>query len=348
MTTMTQTPRSTPQTHWVQEQLGRLWAQRAGAGFRPIHPLMDAIPVPMLVVRAQDEVLIYANAEAEALFQARRWDYVGHPLPRFWGHAAARKRLLADVGRAGSVHDREVRLRRLDGRVLWVLLSVARAVHDGQQTLIYTFKDITAIRARESALHSQANTDALTGLPNRRHFLDCAQRTLERARQLGDGFTLLALDLDGLKSVNDRFGHARGDALLRDFAQTCQRQLRHTDVFGRIGGDEFAVVLPDTPGEQALEMAQRLRLAVQDTVSVGSDNPVRATTSIGLVALDVRKEPALPFQTLLDCADQALYQAKQAGRNCVMTWNCSAGDGANIGGVPPSSGGVCADPCLGE
>ncbi len=338
MTAATQTPRSAPPAHWVQEQLERLWPKRGGVDLKSFHSLMEALPAPMLVVREQDDVLIYANAEAETLFQARRWDYVGHPLPRFWGHAALRDRLLADVRRAGSVHDREARLRCKDGRVLWVLLSVARTMHHGQGVLIYTLKDISAIKTREATLRNQASTDALTGVPNRRHFLDCAQRTLERARQLGDGFTLLALDLDGLKSVNDRHGHACGDALLRSFAQTCLRQLRHTDLFGRIGGDEFAVLLHDTLGEQALELTQRLRWAVQSSVNAGSVNPVRATTSIGLAAFDVRAEPELPLQTLLDRADHALYRAKQAGRNCVMTWECGGVIGAKADGVPlPSS-----------
>ncbi|HRF47118.1 MAG TPA: GGDEF domain-containing protein [Anaerolineales bacterium] len=166
---------------------------------------------------------------------------------------------------------------------------------------------------RENLYKHQANTDALTGLSNRRHFLEAAARSHERLQLAGQPFAVLVLDIDHFKRVNDTYGHAAGDRVLRDVADICRRAVRSTDLAARIGGEEFVVALPGTGLEGALELAERLRARIQETdheLAVGTTEAV--TVSIGVAATDVLK---VDLVHLLHAADKALYRAKAAGRN---------------------------------
>ncbi len=176
--------------------------------------------------------------------------------------------------------------------------------------------DITERKKLEVDLREQASTDALTGLPNRRHFLHRLEQELERVRRrtTGDACVLM-LDLDHFKRVNDQYGHAAGDSLLRHFANLLRHELRATDTAGRMGGEEFAVILPGSGLPAAQAFAQRIcdRLAAQP-LSIGKLQ-VEATVSIGIAAIAADD---LSADAVLSRADGALYQAKELGRNRVV------------------------------
>lgn len=159
----------------------------------------------------------------------------------------------------------------------------------------------------------EAQTDYLTGLFNRRHFVELAERELARSIRFHRPFTLLMIDIDHFKAVNDKWGHAIGDAVLQEVAHLIHDTLRDVDVFGRTGGEEFTAVIVETDGEDAFRIAQRLCAIVADLVIVppGAER-IQITVSIGLSQLKGRK---VQFKSLLDEADQAMYQAKDAGRN---------------------------------
>lgn len=173
---------------------------------------------------------------------------------------------------------------------------------------------VQLIRNREALLRDQSRTDPLTGVANRRHLLDQANRELARATRFGLSTSCLMFDLDRFKQVNDRFGHAAGDHVLVAITSRLARLLRQHDLIGRIGGEEFAMLLAHTDLEQAAIVAERCRQVVADIDFVFDGAPHRVTASIG-VASTARED--LTTDGLLRRADEALYRAKADGRNCV-------------------------------
>lgn len=162
--------------------------------------------------------------------------------------------------------------------------------------------------------------DELTGLYNRRYFFVESRLTLGRALRYRHELTLMVLDIDRFKTINDRYGHAQGDIVLRDLGQALQTQLRDTDILARVGGEEFAIVLTDTGQEGGREAGQRLLQAVRELQWQTPDGPLTAKISLGMVSLG-SGEARPPNNTNLDAlqdqlysqADSAMYVAKKAG-----------------------------------
>jgi diguanylate cyclase (GGDEF)-like protein len=186
---------------------------------------------------------------------------------------------------------------------------------------------IVVVMAKEHSaqLHkTAAMTDYMTGLYNRRGFLEVAQELIDTQRRKGESVTVLMFDLDHFKSINDRFGHDAGDDALRMFAATASGNMRGDDIIGRLGGEEFAAILPGNAAT-AVMVAERVRTAFENAGAIISGHCMNATVSIG--AADIAAEKA-DLAALLTQADRALYQAKSSGRNRVVV------DGANGGGSP--------------
>jgi diguanylate cyclase (GGDEF)-like protein/PAS domain S-box-containing protein len=170
-------------------------------------------------------------------------------------------------------------------------------------------------RYAHEELERRAYTDYLTGLANRRHFLEQAESELVRTLRYGRELSILMLDVDRFKQVNDTYGHKVGDIVLQRLSTVCRATLRNIDVAGRMGGEEFAVLLPETGNEQAMDAAERLRAAIAAAqVTLASGLPLRFTASIGVATLG---EKDANVDMLLNQADQALYRAKSEGRNRV-------------------------------
>lgn len=159
-----------------------------------------------------------------------------------------------------------------------------------------------------------SETDELTGALNRRGFAIVADRLFGQAVRYQRAMSLLAIDCDNLKQVNDAHGHKAGDQLLIALVKSIQAQLRHTDVLARHGGDEFVVMLPETPAAGALDVAERIRIAVESTPLVFNGQRVKSTVSIGLASYP---DDGLGVDMLLASADRHMYEAKQSGRNRV-------------------------------
>lgn len=190
--------------------------------------------------------------------------------------------------------------------------------------MIGVIQDITERKQLEWRLELEARTDALTGCANRRYFLDLAQQEFSRMHRFGGSLSALMLDLDQFKSINDVHGHAVGDLTLQKFTQVCRSILREQDLVGRLGGEEFAIVLVETGEEQAREIAERLRESVAAAeIPLAASPPLNFTTSIGLATATAADAD---FAAVLKRADQALYEAKKAGRNrvCVHSSPVSA------------------------
>ncbi|MDE2311258.1 MAG: diguanylate cyclase [Betaproteobacteria bacterium] len=206
------------------------------------------------------------------------------------------------------------------GETRWVHIASDPSPQPGGGSLWSgVVSDITERKQLEDELKRQARIDLLTGLNNRRHFFELAEQELARAKRYGAPLQVLMLDVDHFKLVNDTYGHHIGDLVLQKLSEVCVQTLRGIDILGRIGGEEFAILLPETRGEQALEVAERLRLAIAGaTVPLEQGGSVHLTVSIGVasvVATDAR------IDDVLKRADMALYAAKNAGRNRVCGEN---------------------------
>jgi diguanylate cyclase (GGDEF)-like protein/PAS domain S-box-containing protein len=200
-----------------------------------------------------------------------------------------------------------------NGKIFDVHLSITAIEKEGQRKgVVVVFQDITQRKRMEVELNRLATTDTLTGIANRRHFMAQFALELERVRRYKKHSSVLMLDLDHFKQVNDRHGHATGDAVLRHFSELTRQHLRKVDVFGRLGGEEFGILLPDTDYAGAYEFAERLRKHVATSPCVSATESITYTVSIGITTCD---HDELTADHILAKADQALYQAKSDGRN---------------------------------
>jgi diguanylate cyclase (GGDEF)-like protein len=172
------------------------------------------------------------------------------------------------------------------------------------------------LRKANLILERLASSDSLTELANRRCFFERVADEIARANRYGHPLALQMLDIDRFKRINDRFGHAAGDAVLKSVAGILRTNLRQNDLAARIGGEEFVILLPVTTINDAAEHAERIRRAVEtSTVAIG-DSLLSVTVSIGVSGLDGDE---LSEDPMLTRADRALYQAKKNGRNQVQT-----------------------------
>ena len=223
--------------------------------------------------------------------------------------------LAPTLSRRGKVSFRAFETDLADGRWLWMTESVQS---DGWMLCVAS--DITSLRAEDRVVRQDrdfalkvALTDELTGVANRRFVMARISEMLASPNPDGIG-CVAVVDLDNFKYINDRYGHAAGDMILRDFARRIQEQLRRADCFGRIGGEEFALVLPNTPIEQGELILERMLATVQRSRPLPAYADFSYTFSGGIAPCMVGDTPA----GICERADRALYTAKLAGRNRIM------------------------------
>lgn len=171
------------------------------------------------------------------------------------------------------------------------------------------------VRYLQRELARQATLDFLTGIPNRRHFMELAEREIHRSRRHASPFALAVVDLDWFKSINDNYGHQVGDQVLKQFCTVCRQTLRNLDVIGRIGGEEFALLMPNTRLAEACEVVERVRKTVEESgIHLADGSRMQFTGSFGLTTCSAEGQD---LTALFRRADEALYEAKAAGRNRV-------------------------------
>jgi diguanylate cyclase (GGDEF)-like protein len=175
--------------------------------------------------------------------------------------------------------------------------------------------DISARKALEARLEELATRDPLTGVLNRTAFFNRADVELDRARRIEKPLSVIMIDLDYFKLINDAYGHAAGDMTLKAFADLCGRHLRAHDFIGRLGGEEFACVLTDADRSTASQIAERLRHAAEDLAIENAPPSLRVTISVGVSEIHFEEDG---ISAALARADLALYGAKMRGRNKVV------------------------------
>lgn len=214
----------------------------------------------------------------------------------------------------------EHRLVTRDGTSIWCRLSLARVddAWKGRDHMILGVQDVTETRDLMQKLHFQARHDALTGTINRYEFEEQLAVIIHHARVHKTQHAFCFIDLDQFKVVNDTAGHLAGDEVLQEVTRLLQRELRQTDILARLGGDEFGVILRDCGDKAAVEVAEKLREAIEGYVYHSGDTLLRLGASIGCVAIN---ETTLDAADLLKVADTACYMAKDYGRNRVVHYS---------------------------
>ena len=222
-------------------------------------------------------------------------------------------RIILNSGKMRVVHGKG-ELFCLEKGLQSKIIGTVQHVEELDKTkMLGVIQDITERKALQDRLEEQANTDVLTGCESRRHFLEHAEQALLRCHRYGGELSILMLDLDHFKNINDSYGHSAGDAVLKKFVQVCRELLRDVDAIGRIGGEEFAILLPETGAAQALEVAGRLCRAVAAAeVLIENAAAIHFTTSIGVASFTAED---VQVDSLIHRADEALYKAKHTGRN---------------------------------
>ncbi|WP_435606713.1 GGDEF domain-containing protein [Pseudomonas knackmussii] len=268
-------------------------------------------------------------------WQEQRMVYVSPAYERIFGRSAAL--LLADfsewrdsiypddldyaqssfdqVIERGAVEQREYRILRADGEVRWLSDKCFISQHSdaGLPLMVVGIaEDITDKKHLENELHRLATTDVLTQSSNRRYFFDNAEQAFNDCQRAGAPLAFLLLDVDDFKKINDRYGHQVGDRVLQKIAQCASGALRRGDLFGRIGGEEFAVLLPGCDQGTARQIGERLLREVQRLRFNEGDQAFGVTVSQGMTLLRAGDEN---LSSLYGRADSALYQAKRNGKD---------------------------------
>jgi len=230
---------------------------------------------------------------------------------------------------AGGICTLDYEIRGHNGRQHWVSSRAApmRDSAGAPMGMVVVTREISEQKRMQTELEHQAKTDTLTGLANRRHFLQQAEGEISRAIRYGGSLSLLMIDIDRFKNINDDHGHQIGDRVLQKTGKLFVETLRGIDCVARIGGEEFAVLLPQTDETRALEVAERLRARISELAvttgegPAGSSSALRFSISVGVTTFDGN---ATSIDTLLDQADKALYTAKRGGRNRVCIFRTEA------------------------
>jgi diguanylate cyclase (GGDEF)-like protein/PAS domain S-box-containing protein len=276
-----------------------------------------------LLVADRNGKITFANPEASFLLGYNEHEFLGadmHGLLHVRKDSTTCNREecnLLRVAQTGTTYRAvEETFRCKSGQLLPISVSVSAIIKDQKPAgIVVAFHDITERKKFQLELERRAQIDALTGLNNRRHFYELAEQEIVRTRRYGKPLAIMMLDVDHFKPVNDTYGHPAGDTVLQRLSAVCRQTMREIDVIGRVGGEEFSILLPEVSGAQALEAAERLRAAVAATVvQLEHDVSISFTVSIGVSAL---VETDAGVAAMLKRADEAMYAAKNSGRNRV-------------------------------
>jgi diguanylate cyclase (GGDEF)-like protein/PAS domain S-box-containing protein len=278
-----------------------------------LQDLVSLCPDPIIGVNRAGVIILF-NIAAERLLGYRSEEVLDRLsiTQVYTGAERAReiKRLLhASPDR--QIEGYETTLISRGGHIVDIRLSARLLLRDGEEIgSIGFFHDLTERKQLESKLKQLSITDSLTGLFNQRHFRAVLETELERARRYRRPLSLVCIDLDQFKQVNDRLGHLEGDNALRFTARTIQKHLRKTDVAFRYGGDEFMLVLPESTGEEAMAIGGRLRATFDQSWAdewAGKTNCPAVSLSIGVAEFDLHEAA----EALIRRADTTMYDAKR-------------------------------------
>lgn len=274
-----------------------------------LHFILEASPSDVVLLSACGASIHYVSPRLLKRLGCQAQDDFN--LPRLFASTSEYSRLQNALEARGQVDGWEAQL--CGETPCWAVICARHLEIDGEPATLIWCYDISRRKAMEQELRLLASTDTLTGLHNRHSFLHQAELMLKAAERFRHPCVALMLDIDHFKNINDSHGHLTGDRALQRVAETLRQGLREVDLLGRLGGEEFAALLPEVSLDQALDVAERLRAGVEALrVNNPDGEPLRMTVSIGVA---LRRDAGDDLESLLVRADSALYQAKSGGRN---------------------------------
>ena len=283
------------------------------------YSLWDIAPFPIVITKLVDDQVLYINPLARNILgipdtqisQIHFADYFADPTKRL--------ELIALANKQTVVESFQIQAKSpYTDVVLWINLSARVLELDGELTLYINFIDITKAKETEQELFVQASTDTLTGLYNRRQFEAMTKQAFALHERTGNPFSVIMLDIDHFKNINDTYGHDAGDIVLKHLAEVMQKTMRQSDIIARFGGEEFIIFLMNTPPEEGLLAASKLREAIEKEAFISGTTQIPVTISLG-VSTSQKSDITL----LAKEADLALYYSKEHGRNQASLYTAS-------------------------
>lgn len=267
--------------------------------------------------------IMFCNNSVQKIFGHEAKDIVGKKisflLPNRVYHS--NERMIEDFARSKvkliSMLQKKVQIygHHRDGRDFIASVALVNASIDSDEYYGVIIRDISENKKNEEELLRLASTDPLTGVLNRREFRAIAEKEVMRSKRYGRPLSLLIMDIDHFKVINDSYGHAAGDKALQHLTKLCSSSLRTMDVICRWGGEEFVIMLPETGMKGAVVIAERLRSSIEETDFINNNNKIDFTVSVGVSAF---KQGDDDIDGVLSRADSSLYMAKENGRNKVV------------------------------
>jgi diguanylate cyclase (GGDEF)-like protein/PAS domain S-box-containing protein len=274
--------------------------------------LIETAPIPLVIARASDQRLLYLNGRALEQLGLDFAAAVERRFSDFHADPGIRAALGEQLGRAGAVDDFEVHLRAANGEESWLLMSARAVRYAGEDCLLVALANIDDRKRVQEDMRRRALHDPLTGLANRAMFIESLERAVHKARRRSAQFSVLFVDLDRFKEVNDSMGHSAGDSLLKAVAERLVTAVRQSDLVARLGGDEFVILIEEHGGpEEVMIVAQKVLAMVSRPVPVDW-REAQISASIGIASFP---EDGEDIETLLRNADTAMYQSKERGRD---------------------------------
>jgi diguanylate cyclase (GGDEF)-like protein/PAS domain S-box-containing protein len=264
------------------------------------------------ILICEGTVVLDCNDAAVALYGKAKDSLVGSSILQYVDEEAIEE-MDRQLARPSDAPFESHHLRH-DGSVFPVEARVRDMHFRGTAALVLAVRDITEYKAMEARLRHLASTDPLTGIANRRHFMEQGRAEFSRSGRYGYPLSVMMLDVDHFKRINDTYGHDVGDQALKALTEEIGHALRGSDLLGRLGGEEFALLLPSTPLAGAHILAERVRGEIERMRLDTSSGELGFTISIGVCELAGDQD----FSALLNRADKALYDAKNGGRNRVV------------------------------
>lgn len=275
--------------------------------------MIDSSPFPIMIVKITGDRLLMINTAAAQLFGLSKKEIAYHKLKDFFIDEDNRRHFFELLEKNHEVQDYDLMVCDLiNTSPFWLSVSAKTVQYNNEMAIYMAFQDITSRKERESILRQQADKDPLTQAWNRRYFEKLVPEYINESIKKSENFSLLLLDADKFKNINDTYGHKTGDKVLIELAEICRHSLREDDVVARFGGEEFVVFLNKTDADSAQKVAERLRQNIADaSVLDDKGNRISFTVSIGVVS----SEKTSALDVLLRQVDDAMYLAKTQGRN---------------------------------
>jgi diguanylate cyclase (GGDEF)-like protein len=282
---------------------------------RQLQTVLDSLLTPVFIANLESGKILFMNNNAKEKFAITGDDI--SKLNKAMLHASAAEHSATSkmVQEKGKLEGYGIDMLTLDGRKFHALKSSTIIKYKDEQCILSSFSDISAQKEKEDGLEQLAAIDHLTGINNRRQFYHLGAIEIHRAKRFGYKMSVIMIDIDHFKSINDKYGHDAGDVALKRLSDIFQNILREIDICGRMGGEEFAIILPQTDYEAANKMAARLQTEIANISIDSDDGKFGFTVSIGITQLHEDEK----IEEALTRADKALLTAKEGGRNLVIT-----------------------------